>query len=125
MKLAPTLTALAILTMLAATAAFAQQDAAANVYVVIHVDLAPNNSLVDGGKLLQTYAADSRKEPGSVRFELLQDLARKNHFTLVEVWQNHKAFDDHLSAAHSKQFREKLQPLLGSPFDERLHSLMQ
>jgi hypothetical protein len=26
---------------------------------------------------------------------------------------------------HTRQFREKLQPLLGSPFDERLHTHMK
>ena len=71
------------------------------------------------------FAADSRKDKGSVRFELLQDLSRKNHFSIVEVWESQAAFDIHLEAAHSKQFREKLQPMLGSPFDERLHSIMQ
>jgi quinol monooxygenase YgiN len=43
----------------------------------------------------------------------------------VEVWENHAAFDAHLAADHSKQFREKLQPMLGSPFDERLHNILQ
>jgi len=112
---------LAAVALLAAGAAFAQD---ARVYVVIHVDLAPPNA-GGGTPLLQKFAADSRKDPGVVRFELLQDLARKNHFTLVEVWENQKAFDAHLDAEHTKQFREKLQPMLGSPFDERLHSIMQ
>jgi len=112
---------LAALTMLAAGAAFAQDS---RLYVVIHVDTTPNY-LADGPKLLQKFAADSRKDPGVVRFELLQDTSRKNHFTLVEVWENQKAFDGHLEAAHTKEFRDKLQPMLGSPFDERLHNILQ
>ncbi len=112
---------LAVLTFLVAGAAFAQDS---RLYVVIHIDLAPPNS-APGIPLLQKFAADSRKDPGVVRFELLQDLARKNHFTLVEVWENQKAFDEHLAAEHTREFRNKLQPMLGSPFDERLHSLMQ
>ena len=40
------------------------------LYVVTHVDLMPNYA-DDGTQLLQKYAADSRKEKGIVRFELL------------------------------------------------------
>jgi len=110
-----------ILFLAAAFAAFGQD---AKLYVVTHVDLTPNYA-VDGTQLLQKFASDSHKDKGVVRFELLQDLARKNHFTIVGVWENQAAFDAHLEAAHTKQFREKLQPMLGSPFDERLHSIMQ
>ena len=94
------------------------------VYVVTHVDVTPNFAN-DAAKLLIQYAADSRKDIGSVRFELLGDLSRKNHFTFVSVWENQAAFNAHLEANHTKQFRDKLQPMLGSPFDERLHSIMQ
>jgi len=94
------------------------------LYVVTHVDLTPNY-VEDGTKLLQQFAAESRHDPGVVRFELLEDNGRHNHFTLVEVWENSKVFEGHEAAAHTKNFREKLQPMLGSPFDERLHHIMQ
>jgi quinol monooxygenase YgiN len=93
------------------------------LFVVTHVDFTPNYA-ADGTKLLQQFATDSRRDPGSVRFELLQDNSRGNHFTLVEVWENQKAFEAHESAEHTKNFREKVQPMLGSPFDERLHHNM-
>jgi quinol monooxygenase YgiN len=94
------------------------------IYVVTHVDVTPNYAS-DAAKLLLQFAADSHKDIGSVRFELLGDLSRKNHFTFVSVWENQAAFNAHLEANHTKQFRDKLQPMLGSPFDERLHSIMQ
>ena len=109
------------LLLLTAIAAFGQDT---KVYVVTHVDVTPNYT-ADSTQLLQNFALDSRKDKGAVRFELLQDLSRKNHYTIVGVWENQAAFDSHLAAAHTKQFREKLQPMLGSPFDERLHSLLQ
>ena len=34
-----------------------------------------------------------------------------------------KGFEKHLAQPHTRQFREKLQPLLGGPLDERLHVL--
>jgi quinol monooxygenase YgiN len=49
---------------------------------------------------------------------------RLNHFTIVEVWPTKEAFEAHTAAEHTRRFREKLAPRLGSPFDERLHSLL-
>ena len=109
------------LLLLGAVAALAQD---AKLYVVTHVDFTPNYT-VDGGKLLEKFAADTRKDKGAVRVELLQDVGRKNHFTMVEIWENQAAFDAHLEADHTKQYREKLQPMLGSPFDERLHHIIE
>jgi quinol monooxygenase YgiN len=99
------------------------QNANDKLVVVTHVDLTPNYE-ADGTKLLQQFNADSHHDAGVVRFELLQDNGRPNHFTIVSVWQNMKAFEGHEEASHTKQFREKLQPMLGSPFDERLHHIM-
>jgi quinol monooxygenase YgiN len=94
------------------------------LYVVTYVDLMPNFA-DDGSKVLQKYASDCRKEKEIVRFELFHDIGRKNHFTMVGAWENRAAFDAHLEADHTRQFREKLQPMLGSPLDERLYNVMQ
>ena len=94
-----------------------------SVYVVTHVDVTPNFT-ADATKLLREFAAESKKDPGVVRFELLLQDGRLNHFTILEVWQTREAFEAHSSADHTKRFRTKIQPMLGSPFDERLHILL-
>ncbi len=94
------------------------------LYVVTYIDVFPNFT-DDTLKALRQFAADSRKDQGSLRFEFLQDVVRTNHFSMVEVWQNRQAYDAHLTQPHSKLFREKIQPGLGSPFDERLYNLGQ
>ena len=106
--------------LLASLSASAQE----RIYVVTHVDLTPNYT-AEGTPLLQKYAADSQKDKGVMRFELLVQTDRKNHFTIVSIFENQAALDAHVEAAHTKQFREKLQPMLGSPVDERLHFLLQ
>jgi quinol monooxygenase YgiN len=124
----PTFCLLTLMGILLATGVTIQeaaaQDPAGGVYVVTHVDITPNYA-AEGAKLLHQFAMESRKDPGVVRFEALRQDSRPNHFTLVEVWRNHQAFDAHQEAEHTKAFREKLQPMLGSPFDERVHSLVQ
>ena len=92
--------------------------------MVTHVDLAGPTAAPDGTKLLLEFAADSRKEKGLVRFELLRKVSRLNHLTLVQVWQTRADFEAHQAAAHTKAFRDKIQPLLGGPLDERLHIIL-
>jgi quinol monooxygenase YgiN len=94
------------------------------LYVVTYVDVFPNFT-DETLKALRQFATDSRKDRGSVRFEFLQDVVRTNHFSIVEVWENRQAYDAHLTQQHCKRFREKIQPGLGSPFDERLYNLVQ
>lgn len=94
-----------------------------SVYVVTHVDVTPNYT-ADATKLLREFAVESKKDPGVVRFEVLQQDSRANHYTIVEVWQTRQAFEAHSAAEHTKRYREKLQPMLGSPFDERLHEML-
>lgn len=122
--------ATAWLAIIAATWALAGDAAAQepartgkSVYVVTHVDVTPN-FIADTTKLLREFASESRKDPGVVRFEVLQQDSRANHYTIVEVWQTRQAFEAHSAAEHTKRYREKLQSMLGSPFDERLHVLL-
>ena len=115
----------ASLVLLLAALQLHAQDPGQKIYVVTHVDINGPALAAEGSKILQQFAVDSAKDPGSVRFELLREPNRVNHFTIVEVWQNREAFETHLTLPHSKAFREKIQPLLGSPFDERLHILLQ
>jgi quinol monooxygenase YgiN len=102
---------------------FAQQKAEPPVHVVTYVDVYPNFADATA-KLLQQFAADNRKDAGFVRFEALRDVARVNHFAIVEVWQSQKLYEAHLAAPHSKAFRDALQMGLGSPFDERLYNAL-
>jgi quinol monooxygenase YgiN len=94
------------------------------VYVVSHVDTIPAPGS-DGPGLLRRLADDSRKDEGNLRFDVWQHAMRANHFTIVEVWRDQKALDAHAAAAHTKQYRETLQPLAGSPLDERLYKVIE
>jgi quinol monooxygenase YgiN len=100
------------------------QETDQRLYVVTHVDVLGPTGAAEAAKMLHQFAADSRNDQGSVRFEVLRDPNRLNHFTMVEVWRSRQDFESHLAASHTRAFREKLQPMLGSPFDERLHKLL-
>ena len=86
------------------------------VYVISHVDVTPNPQVP---VLLRQLAEASRQEAGNLRFDVLLHTMRSNHFTVIEAWRNQQALDAHVAAAHTKQYRDTLQPLTGSPLDER------
>jgi quinol monooxygenase YgiN len=92
-------------------------------YVVVHADAIPP-AKDEAVALLKQLAEASRQDDGGVRFEVLQQSSRPNHFTLVEIWKDQKACEAHAMAAHTRQFREKFQPLSGSLYDERLYTAL-
>lgn len=104
--------------------AVAQEVASGKIYVVTHVDIIPPETAA-GTKLVQQYIEDTRKDKGLVRIESYAQVARLNHISIVEVWENQKALDEHVAAPHTRQFRQQLDPKLGSPYDERLHQFLQ
>jgi quinol monooxygenase YgiN len=105
--------------------ALAQDQAARDrIYVVTHVDIIPPQKDA-GTKLVQQYVTDSRKDQGLVRVEAGSEISRGNHISIVEVWQSRKAFDEHVAASHTRQFRQQIDPMLGSPYDERLHQSLE
>ena len=92
------------------------------ISVVSHVDTAPGPQ---ASGLLKRLAEASRQDEGNVRFDVLQHTMRANHFTVIETWQSQKALDAHVAAAHTRQYRDELQPLTGSPLDERVYRAVE
>jgi quinol monooxygenase YgiN len=96
----------------------AQPGAEGALYAITHVDVGPPNR--DAGiALLKTVAGPGRKENGNLAFDALQQTSRNNHFEVVEIWKDQKAEDAHEIEAATKDFRAKVQPLLGAHYDRR------
>jgi quinol monooxygenase YgiN len=91
-----------------------------SVYVLTHVDVPPpqKDQTIE---LLKALSAAARKDAGNLWFDVLQQNDRPNHFTLFEGWRDRSAFDTSIMAAHTKEFRQKLNPLEGALYDERLY----
>jgi len=119
---------LALIGLALAGPAFAQNPSATPagpVYVVTHLDILGPANTEKATPMLRQFVTDSRKDARNVRFEMLQQNGRANHFTIVEVWQTRQAYEAHNAAEHTRQFREKVQPILGSPWDDVMLSLFQ
>src|SRR4029077_1652785 len=109
MRLALSLLLALLLTPIVSTPAARAQDSV--VYVVSYIDVAPANRGAAAG-LLRQLAVASRKDEGNKRFDVLQRIGPSNQFAFVAVWKDQKAYDANMAAAHTKDFREKIKPLL-------------
>jgi quinol monooxygenase YgiN len=82
--------------------------AGGGVYLVEHVDFLGGDPAIAiaAAPLVKALAEASQKEPGAVRYEIYrQPPPRINHYEVVAVWTDAKAFDAHETAAHTLQFR--------------------
>ena len=92
-------------------------------FVITHVDIGGQGT--NAADLLRKLAETSRKEKGNLRFDVLQHAVRANHFTVIEEWQTAKAIETHAAATHTKEYRNSLGPIAGSPLDERLYKVVE
>jgi quinol monooxygenase YgiN len=90
----------------------------AALLVVTHVDVGPPGRDKTAAAL-KMLAESSRKDSGNLRFDIVHQKARTNHFTVIEAWKDQESDDAHELAAHTKEFRAKLGPLTGALYDQR------
>lgn len=94
------------------------------ITVVSHVDIIPDAYMAgaedNAARLFRAESAASHKDKGLVSYVVLQEVGLLNHFTIVETWHDAKVYALHVGSPHTVQFRQRIQPLLGSPFDARM-----
>lgn len=125
-----------------------------SVFVLTHADIIRNEQFSPcslglpsgssdapcGNQLLINHAQESRAHKGNLRFDILTQNSRTNHMTVLEVWSNADAQQEHLSHNQTIFFHYALSDLskmkqgnnpmatilanssmLGSLWDERLY----
>ena len=111
---------LAVTLVLASAPPARAQDAGdPTVYMVSYIDMAPA-AKEQAAALLRPLAEASRKDDGSLRFQILQRTVPSHQFVILAIWKDRQALDAHAAAAHSKEFRDRLGALLIAPVDDRL-----
>ncbi len=89
------------------------------VTVMTHVDVMP--PYADGAAaLLKVMREETPRDPGNIGYDILRQQHEPNHFTVAEVWASRRSLEAHLAAAHTVSFRQKLLPMTGALYDERL-----
>ncbi len=98
-------------------------QAAGALYAVTHVDVIPPQR-ENGVAALKVLGEASRGAAGNLRYEVVQQTNRPNHFTVFEIWRSREAFDANTMSAHQREFRDKLAGMTGALYDERLYEIL-
>lgn len=92
-----------------------------SIWVVTHVDVMPS-SKDQASDMLKELGEGSVREPGNTRFMVAYQIGRPNHFTVTEIWADWPSFDVHQAADQTRHFRERISPMLGALYDQRIYS---
>jgi quinol monooxygenase YgiN len=94
------------------------------VYMQLHLDVFPPG-LTPALAAVKQVAEAARKGEGNLRYDVVQSVKiNVSHMTLFGAWQSRKAFDDYEMSAYGRRFRDAIGPLLGSPYDDRLYTII-
>ena len=74
--------------------------------------------------LLRGLIEPTRREPGCVTYELLQNKAEPTDFTFVEEWNSEADLDAHLQSPHLRNARLRLPDLAAADPDIRRYTVV-
>ncbi len=92
--------------------------------VVARIIARPDN-VDDVRSYLTELIEPTRKEPGCVSYELLQNRSDPTDFTFVEEWESDGALEAHLNTAHIRNAIASLAGLLAAAPDIRSYSSLR
>jgi quinol monooxygenase YgiN len=87
---------------------------------IAHVDISPRSSLDEGVELLKGLAS-AMSANSAIALAVLRQPVRQNHFELFASFPVETEYLGHLGDAPNLHFRRAIAPMLGSPYEDRLH----
>src|SRR5580693_2433168 len=96
----------------------AQAPPDSTAYSVAYVDILPA-SRTAAITAIKQYRDASRKDGGFQRIEFFEQAGRPAHFCIIETWANSRDLDTHTASANSKDFRNKIDSMRLSDYDQR------
>ncbi|HHT53949.1 MAG TPA: antibiotic biosynthesis monooxygenase [Clostridiales bacterium] len=84
------------------------------IATLVYVDVMPG--YVEAFKKITLYNHEnSRREPGNIRFDLLQSNEDPTKFVLFEVYADEKAAAEHKKTPHYLRWRDEVASYMASP----------
>jgi quinol monooxygenase YgiN len=93
---------------------------AQTIYSVTALDVTAG-SAAQGVAILKQYRDATRKQPGNMGADVLQESGRPNRFVVYETWTDQAAFDANDKAAGLTELRDKLKAVADVPYDRRAY----
>jgi len=95
------------------------------IYMVEHIDFSPPANAASE-PAVKALAQSSRSDADVVRYDIYQEPPpHTNHYSVVAVWPNRKAYDAHETAASTRKFRDDTaMPARANLYDQRLYKIL-
>ena len=93
------------------------------VRVVARIKAQPDK-VVEVRRLLLSLVEPTRKEPGCVTYELLQNTEDPTDFTFIEEFGSDEAFKSHTASDNIRAIGPKLEPVVVEAPDIRTYSVV-
>jgi (4S)-4-hydroxy-5-phosphonooxypentane-2,3-dione isomerase len=88
----------------------------ANTLLILHVHVRVKPGALEAFKAAsRANAESSRREPGVVRFDLIQDRTDPTRFLLVEIYRGTDAHAAHRETAHYAIWRDTVNDMMAEP----------
>ena len=81
---------------------------------IVHVKVKPEN-INDFIQACESNHLQSVKEPGNLRFDILQKGEEPSEFALYEAYENESAAVAHKETEHYLEWRERVAPWMAAP----------
>jgi quinol monooxygenase YgiN len=88
---------------------------------LVHVDIGMRSGLEAVEEALRSLVAGSASNTGTIELVALKDERRPNHFEVVGRFSSEAAYHAHQVGEPNLAFRRSIGPILGSPYEDRLH----
>lgn len=92
----------------------------ATFFTVSYVDVGPILAKV-GAAALRSNRDAGRKDKGNIHLDVFENAERPNQFIVLGAWTDQAAYQAYAASAHAQALNEKLQTMLVSPVETRLH----
>lgn len=88
---------------------------------LVHLDIGMRTGLEVVEEQLRQLAEAADATAGTIELAILRDVRRPNHFEMIGRYESEDAYHRHQVAASNLAFRRSVGPVLGSPYEDRLH----
>lgn len=88
---------------------------------LVHVDIGMRSGLEVIEEAIQAYVAGASGAEGTLDLRALKDERRPNHFEVIGRYRDEAAYRSHQVHDATLAFRRAVGPVLGSPYEDRLH----
>jgi quinol monooxygenase YgiN len=88
---------------------------------IVHVDIGMRSGLEVVEDALRELVQGSAETAGTINVVALRQEGKPNHFEVIGRFASENAYREHLVAPSNLAFRSLVAPILGSPYEDRIH----